>query len=549
MMKLSRTAMRIFLLAVALIAAFSARATAPAVDPPFPAWVFGHVVWEDESTTQGTYDLVQGYLEHGIPVDGVIIDSPWATAYNTFEPDPELYPNMDQLIADLRRNRVHVVLWVTSVINLDDPDYQYCLDQGYFVKGMEELTWWKGPGGWIDYDNPEAVAFWHNRIDRAIEMGVDAWKCDGTEPWVLLKGYPAFRRYADNYYSDFYHYTRRQTGEKSLVMARPTEQLVNESLLNLPAWTNPLGLGLWLTYAPREVSYMSWVGDQDPTFDGLALAIRMVLRSSKKNYLIVGSDIGGYREGGPDKEVLIRWAQFGALTGFMENGGIGEHRPWMFDEETMKIYRAYVLLHKILEPYLYTQAVKAWQNGKSLIHPLPRGKDHYLLGPDILVAPISKPGGKVRVVLPRGQDWMPLFRSTDLLEAAQKCRIPDTEPALLRGACSFTYAYALHEFPVFLRAGAAIPVRTEPFGRELFGNAQGVTAAERLLLLVPTAERGKLPLRQTVFEEGRDPLALNLDLDLNAEFPVALDRGWIILPPPPEFPVIPDQVPPIKWRD
>ena len=67
-------------------------------EPPFPAWVFGHVVWEDESTTQSVYELVQGYLEHGVPVDGVIIDSPWETAYNTFEWDQERYPNAQQMI-------------------------------------------------------------------------------------------------------------------------------------------------------------------------------------------------------------------------------------------------------------------------------------------------------------------------------------------------------------------------------------------------------------------------------------------------------------------
>ena len=59
-----------------------------------------------------------------------------------------------------------------------------------------------------------------------------------------------------------------------------------------------------------------------------------------------GADIGGYREGkgqlGRTKELLIRWAQLGAFSPLMENGGNKEHRPWMFDNQTLAIYRQYI---------------------------------------------------------------------------------------------------------------------------------------------------------------------------------------------------------------
>ena len=56
-----------------------------------------------------------------------------------------------------------------------------------------------------------------------------------------------------------------------------------------------------------------------------------------------GSDIGGYRSGdgtlGRTKELFIRWAQLGAFSPLMENGGNKEHRPWAFDSETLEIYK------------------------------------------------------------------------------------------------------------------------------------------------------------------------------------------------------------------
>lgn len=56
--------------------------------------------------------------------------------------------------------------------------------------------------------------------------------------------------------------------------------------------------------------------------------------------------LGGYRSGddtdlGRTKEVLVRWAQLGAFSPLMENGGNKEHRPWKFDSnnETLNIYK------------------------------------------------------------------------------------------------------------------------------------------------------------------------------------------------------------------
>jgi len=66
---------------------------------------------------------------------------------------------------------------------------------------------------------------------------------------------------------------------------------------------------------------------------------------------MIGSRTGGYRSSnvplGRTKQLFIRWAQMGAFVPLMENGGNGEHRPWMFDNtnQTLDIYRNFVNIH------------------------------------------------------------------------------------------------------------------------------------------------------------------------------------------------------------
>lgn len=82
------------------------------VYPPItPAWIFGHIVWEDEKNTQTAIEgLVDEYLNCAIPVHATIIDSPWSTAYNNFIWDTNRYPQHDAMIDGFNAKGVKVML-------------------------------------------------------------------------------------------------------------------------------------------------------------------------------------------------------------------------------------------------------------------------------------------------------------------------------------------------------------------------------------------------------------------------------------------------------
>ncbi len=83
---------------------------------------------------------------------------------------------------------VRVILWVTSMINNESSNFQEGFDKGYYIKnyyGEQNLIkWWHGRGCLLDYSNPEALKWWHSQMDKVLDIGVDGFKCDGTDPFI-----------------------------------------------------------------------------------------------------------------------------------------------------------------------------------------------------------------------------------------------------------------------------------------------------------------------------------------------------------------------------
>lgn len=79
-------------------------------------------------------------------------------------------------------------------------------------------------------------------------------------------------------------------------------------------------------------------------------------------YANYGCDVGGYR-GNSDSQYsthFLRSAQLNAFLPLMENGGGGEHRPWMYTEkEVVPVYRKFVAQHYRLSAYLHTNGANA----------------------------------------------------------------------------------------------------------------------------------------------------------------------------------------------
>lgn len=130
-----------------------------------------------------------------------------------------------------------------------------------------------------------------------------------------------------------------------------------------------------------------------------------------------GVDIGGFNDD-CDGELLARWTEFGIFQPFARNHsamGTARQEPWAFGEPWESICREMLLLRMRLLPYLYTAFEACHRTGAPVLRPLLfdhpddpvtySADDQFLVGSDLLVAPITRPGVEHRhVYLPAG-DW------------------------------------------------------------------------------------------------------------------------------------------------
>jgi alpha-glucosidase (family GH31 glycosyl hydrolase) len=156
--------------------------------------------------------------------------------------------------------------------------------------------------------------------------------------------------------------------------------------------------------------------------------------------------IGGNQYDGDkaDKELMIRWAQASALMPLIQFS-IG---PWHFDEQTVAAARAASQLHVRFAPLIIEMARAAPKTGEPILAPLwyhfPRDPatfditDQYMLGPDVIVAPVLSKGATAR----------------DLYLPAGKWRDAKSAAVLEGGRTLKAHPAPLDVLPLFVREGS-----------------------------------------------------------------------------------------------
>jgi alpha-glucosidase (family GH31 glycosyl hydrolase) len=219
-----------------------------------------------------------------------------------------------------------------------------------------------------------------------------------------------------------------------------------------------------------------WGGDPsvDWGFDGLESAIANGLTMGLSGVSTWGSDVGGFfaiLENRLTPELLIRWIEFGAVSGVMRTQADGIHipeseRPQLWDPGVVRYWRRWAKLRTQLYPYLAAADAEYRRTGLPIMRHLsltyPRDRralaedDAFLFGADLLAAPVVRPGARRReLYLPAGR-WVDLWRSARYLRGSGGLELGSAR--VLRGGRSVTVPAPLDELPLLARVGTLLPL-------------------------------------------------------------------------------------------
>ena len=436
--------------------------TGRALLPPY--WAFAPWQARDFHQTQAqvTEDIDETRVL-GLPASVILIDSPWETAYNSYLPNPKQFDDWPAMVKHLHESGYKLVLWHTPWINnksdkpgepgfegkIDEvsPNYAVAEERGFFVKEQNNQPyvgrWWKGQGSLIDFTNPKARQWWQDQLRQAISAGADGFKDDDAEGTFLgadVKFYDGTdARLMRNRYGTLYNNT--------------VEELIQNDLKG-----NGVLFARSVTTGANGLGFL-WAGDNDASFsplNGLPTVVTAGISAGLSGMPLWAADLGGYRRqpDTPNPTLLARWTEFAAFTPVMEVMSQANLTPWTFDSTSggstaLDIYRKYAILHTSLFPYLYQAAQESANTGQPILRALVLNyqddararttKDEYLLGSDLLVAPILDENTSRVVYIPSG-DWLNLFTG----EAVSGPR------AVIAKA-------PLDTIPVFARRGTVLP--------------------------------------------------------------------------------------------
>jgi alpha-glucosidase (family GH31 glycosyl hydrolase) len=459
--------------------------------PPMPPrWVLTPQLWRNELavTVEGDQVVRDGRARllddaHrlrslGIPGSVLWIDAPWATGHNTFAFNEIQFPDPAGMLAELRALGFHSIVWATEYVNSSNDEEQQVgmppyasrdlfeafNDAGYLVGTRSgaplQLPWGRGFGAFVDFTDEQASAAFKGLIEPILAMGVRGFKldfCESMRADLLGISHNDIPLFSDGSHADVQHtrYARlfHQVMIDALREKHPDDWFVIARTGGIFDQAN--GVALWPGDLDNDLQE-SGVADEDGVLSvgGLPAAVSGALSASLSGYPLFGSDIGGYLGGPPTTEVLLRWAQFGALSTVMQLGGGGTgdatHNPWddRYDTDlSIPVYRKYARLHMQLLPTLEAMMKRATTRGIAPLVPVGvvagtaaawADRYTYLFGDNLLVAPVVDGGVQRTLAVPAGR-WLSWW-----------------DGAVIEGPGTVTVEAPLEELPLFWRAGAPI---------------------------------------------------------------------------------------------
>lgn len=419
------------------------RAAIQGLPTAVPDWYFGPWISKNSYETEDeAIAAIQGSLDRGIPLSAIVQEA-WKGVsadgnWNNFS--TQRWPDLAGYFNYTAAHQIKTILWQVPVIDPASPEYAVGVANNYFVRrpdGSISLRdgWFAGWAN-VDFTNPAAVTWWQEMVRPEVRLGVAGFKADDGESIKPDDVFFDGRRGSEmhNAYSELYTQALNQLIEQE----RGNDAVIFSRSASLSS----------------AATSTIWAGDQEAVWSSLHRLVNAGLSASISGQPFWGSDIGGYY-GTLTPELYIRWSQLGALSPFMQYHGESGREPWLFGTQAERAYKALALLRMNLQPTLIALGSEASTTGMPIMRPMALQypgdtrfayeDQQYMLGQDLLVAPVFQQGATSRTVrFPVGR-W-----------------IQATTGRIYSGGNDITVPIGLEESPLFLREGASLQISLVP---------------------------------------------------------------------------------------
>ena len=408
--------------------------------------------WIELTYHQNQKDILayaQSMLDHGVPPGVFMIDDTWQAGYGDWRFEPSHFSDPKAMVDKLHAMGYKVMLWMCPYVGMDTPAFRRIAwgrnpddVRGYPTKGgfLTEPTaakpgegeynfkakpkacgWWNGYSAFLDFSHPNANAWFTETLDGLVrDFGVDGFKFDGAD-----------------------------LGAYNLSDRRALDPKATCGTLNNAYCAYALKYPFCEvrnTWRMQQLPVVVRLHDKMHEWTALNRIVADMIAAGLLGQpficpdMVGGGDWIAFIPGSPfDPELFIRSAQIHALCPMMQISA----GPWrVLDARHQEIFSDVLALRQKFAPTIAALAKKTGETGEPILRSLEYnypGKgyahviDEFMMGEDLLVAPVLRKGMAARdVVLPPGT-----WRADD--------------GSVVSGPCKITVRTPLSRLPHFVR--------------------------------------------------------------------------------------------------
>ncbi|EIM72925.1 alpha glucosidase/alpha-xylosidase [Nitritalea halalkaliphila LW7] len=389
------------------------------------------VLYGAYTNQEQSIQLIQDIVAHEYPIDAFWIDSwiwDWENEgkgpakYMDFVADTVSYPDMEAMWTFMEEKNIKAGMWMWDAIQLTGNEQAYAdfKDRGYFKEEIIHTSSWHNgsrttimddqsqsvQGTWmgnIDFENPEAVAYFKQRVQHFFDKGVDFVKLDKTDDLHVVKAM-----------FELSQELGKESAGRGFVLSH-SGGVEDERYKRYPAkWTDDTRSD-W-TVADPQRSFSPWL---PPVAFRENLEMYTDTAQHFHKIPFLANDMGGFAVSEDrflDEELYIRWVQMAhwlpLTTPFAQPENETGNIAFKVSPKADSVFRKYAQQKMRLFPYIYSYAHRTRWEGKNAVRTVPGQLHTYQLGEEFLISPVLAPDlTSQEVFLPIGNWWSTIQES------------------------------------------------------------------------------------------------------------------------------------------